>query len=85
MPTVAQLPGAIRVHQYYADHNPPHFHVTQGGDEAVMTIALPLEVIQGSLRPGALQDVTVWARDRRAALALNRVDALAGAHIQRTL
>ena len=65
MVTVAQIPGGVRICQYYGDHHPPHFHAIQGSDEALIEIALPLSVYAGSLKPGALQDVRDWARDRR--------------------
>jgi hypothetical protein len=35
MPAVAQIAGRMRIEQYYGDHHPPHFHATQGGDEAL--------------------------------------------------
>jgi hypothetical protein len=85
MPTVAQIAGRVRIVQYYGDHNPPHFHAVQGDDEALIEIAMPMKVYSGGLKPGALQDVRDWAEPRRAALALNWVDALANAPIQRIL
>jgi hypothetical protein len=83
MVTVAQIAGSVRIAQYYGDHHPPHFHAIQGQDEVGIEIAEPLNVIFGSLKPGALSDVRDWARPRRAALALNWVDALAQAAIVR--
>jgi hypothetical protein len=83
MTTVAQIAGGVRIAQYYADHNPPHFHAIQGDDEALIEIAPALNVLRGKLKPGALRDVIDWATPRRAALALNWVDALAQAPIQR--
>ena len=83
MVTVAQIAGSVRIAQYYGDHNPPHFHAIQGSDEARIEIAPSLNVLSCSLRPSALQDVIDWARDRRAALALNWVDALAQAPLAR--
>ncbi len=83
MPTVAQIAGSVRIEQRYGEHHPPHFHAIQGTDEIGIEIALPFNVISGGLKRGALVDVLDWARDRRAALALNWVDALAQARIQR--
>jgi hypothetical protein len=83
MVTVAQIAGSVRIAQYYGDHNPPHFHAIQGTDEAGIEIAPSLNVIFGSLKRSALQDVIDWAKPRRAALALNWVDALAQAPIAR--
>ena len=83
MPTVANIPGRIKIEQHYNDHNPPHFHAVQGDDEALIEIAMPLNVYAGSLKPGALKDVRDWATMHRATLALNWVDALAQAPLQR--
>ena len=85
MPTVAQISGNVRIEQRYKDHNPPHFHAICGNDEASFSIALPVQVTVGSLSPGAERDVIDWATERRAALALNWVDALAQNPIQRII
>lgn len=85
MPTVAQIVGSIRIEQRFGEHHPPHFHAIQGKDEVGIEIALPLNVISGGLKPGALQDVREWAKEHRAELALNWVDALAQAKPQRIL
>lgn len=71
MPRIASLPGNIEIRQYYKEHPPAHFHAIQGNDEVLIEIALPLNVLQGSLKPQALADVRAWARLNRAALALN--------------
>ena len=83
MPTVARISGSVRIEQRYGEHHPPHFHAIQGKDEVGLEIALPLRVISGGLNRGALQDVLDWARDHRADLALNWVDSLAQARLQR--
>ncbi len=83
MPTVARIAGSVRIEQRYGEHNPPHFHAVQGSDEIGIEIASPMRVISGRLRPGALQDVMDWARDRRAQLALNWVEGLAQNRIER--
>jgi hypothetical protein len=85
MVTVAQLSGSVRIEQRYGEHHPPRFHAIQGKDEVGIEIALPFNVISGGLKKGALQDVLDWAQQRRAALALNWVDALAQAPIVRIL
>ena len=39
MPTIAtDLSGSLKVSMCWVDHNPPHFHVAQGGDEATIDI-----------------------------------------------
>jgi hypothetical protein len=83
MVTVAQIAGGVRIAQYYGEHHPPHFHAIQGSSEAGIEIAPSLQMVFGHLKPGALQDVQDWARDRRAELALNWVDALAQAPLRR--
>ena len=83
MPTVAQIAGGVRIEQRYGEHNPPHFHAVKDDMEVGIQIAEPMRTISGGLKPGAHQDVLDWARDRRAALALNWVDGLAQNPIQR--
>ena len=83
MAIVACIAGNVRIAMYHKDHGPPHFHAIDGNDEALFTIAAPIKAFQGKLKPGAERDVIDWATDRRAALALNWVDALAKLPIQR--
>ena len=83
MPTVATLPGQILIRQYHCDHNPPHFHAVYGDQEALITIAEPLTVLSGQIDRVLLRFIQNWARLKRKDLALNWVDALAGAPIQR--
>jgi hypothetical protein len=81
MATVANL-GSIRIEQRYGEHHPPHFHAIQGNEKVSIRIA-DLGIEKGSLNPGALRTVLTWARDHRAELALNWVDALAQQALQR--
>jgi len=83
MPTVAQIPGGVRIEQYHGDHPPAHFHAIHGDDSAVIGIARGFKVLGGRLKPGAMRDVIDWATPRRALLALNWVDAAAQEPIQR--
>ena len=83
MPTVAQLPGNVRIEQRYREHNPPHFHAICGDDEASFSIALPIKSIKGKLKLGAEQDIVTWAEEKRPYIALNWIDAMANAKIQR--
>ncbi len=62
---------------YYNDHDPPHFHVKNGGHEALFRIA-DLQLINGSLPPGMEQAVRAWARPRQGALAQAWVKARSG-------
>ena len=77
MPTVAILPGAIQVQFYPHDHDPPHFHVRQGGDDLVVRIA-DLAVMRGVLHRGDRRDVIEWAERHHAELALNWILVRAG-------
>jgi hypothetical protein len=82
MPTVATLPGNIRIEQRYKEHHPPHFHAMQAGNEVSLQIAPAMGILRGGLPANALADVRQWASTRRHWLALNWVDALAQATIQ---
>jgi hypothetical protein len=46
---------------YYDDHNPPHFHVIYGEQQAVIGIH-DLDILEGDLSPRALGLATEWAR-----------------------
>ena len=46
MPTIAVVDG-VKIQMFYADHTPPHFHASIGGDEVLIAIA-NLDVIRGS-------------------------------------
>ena len=77
MPAVADLPGRLRVCQFYHDHDPPHFHVQRAGHDALITIA-DLRILRGTLSPSHLRQVRDWALAHQAELALNWVLAPAG-------
>lgn len=56
MPEISRFFGIV-VQMYYADHEPPHFHVRYSGQKALIaieTLALPT----GHLSPRALGLVT---------------------------
>ena len=55
---------------YYLDHNPPHFHVSHSGLEAVMRIA-PCDILAGNLPRPALALVVEWATLHEGALLDN--------------
>ncbi|KPF85329.1 hypothetical protein IP70_11370 [alpha proteobacterium AAP38] len=71
MPLIAEFDG-IKVLMYYRDHDPPHFHVEYGEEEALLRIA-DMQVIAGQLPARVLRQVVGWAQPRQAALALNWV------------
>jgi len=82
MPTVAELPGKIRVMQYYAEHPPPHFHAFQGEDEVLLQID-DLAICRGALAPAALRSVRAWAHIHRTELRANWTSAEANGPMQR--
>ena len=63
-PRVETFDGIV-ISVYFKDHNPPHFHVDQGGDEAVITIR-DLTVLHGNVR--GMKAVKEWAAANRDAL-----------------
>lgn len=69
MPCISQFFGlSIRI--YYADHNPPHFHVSYGDHEAVFSIET-LDILFGSLPRRARGLALEWASLHRAELLEN--------------
>lgn len=66
MPIISRFFG-ISVRMNYNDHNPPHFHVNYGSQEAIVAIS-PLQVIQGWLSPRVLGMVMEWAAIHQAEL-----------------
>lgn len=78
MPCVARLPGGIELHMYYRDHNPPHFHAIDGGDEALIRIAT-IGVEKGAIKPASYYAIRQWVTEpRQAMLALNWILGQAG-------
>jgi hypothetical protein len=71
MPTLATVAGmAILI--YYADHDPPHFHIRAANFRAKVALS-DLSVIEvvGRMRPAEINQIRVWARQHRAALMEN--------------
>ena len=46
VPTISMFRG-IKITMYWADHMPPHFHASYGGEEVIVSIK-DLEVLEGS-------------------------------------
>jgi hypothetical protein len=59
MPEISRFFGIV-VQMYYADHEPPHFHVRYAGQKALIAIET-LALLRGSLSPRAQGLVTEWA------------------------
>jgi len=69
VPEVSRFFGIV-VQMYYADHEPPHFHVRYSGEKALIAIET-LAVLGGRLSPRALGLVMEWAALHRADLMEN--------------
>jgi hypothetical protein len=63
MPTISSFYG-IDIRMFWLDHNPPHFHASYSGEEALIDIR-KLEVIRGNLPRGALLLALAWAEDHQ--------------------
>lgn len=79
MPEISRFFGIV-VQMYYADHEPPHFHVRYSGQKALIAIETPA-VLRGSLSPRALGLVMEWAALHRAELMENWIFARAEAQL----
>lgn len=51
---------------YFKDHNPPHFHAKEGGDEAVYDFEG--NTIKGKISPKKSKKVKKWAEENRSFL-----------------
>ena len=69
MPTISVFYG-LSIRMYWDEHAPPHFHVTYGGDKAVLRID-NLEIIRGSLPRRARLLTLEWAALHRSELMEN--------------
>ena len=66
MPEISRFFGIV-VQMYYADHDPPHFHVRYAGQKALIAIET-IALLRGTLSPRALGLVAEWAALHRAEL-----------------
>ena len=69
MPTISMFRG-IKISMYWADHMPPHFHATYGGEEVIISIN-DLEVIDGAIPGKQLKMLLGWAALRQDELMDN--------------
>ena len=69
MPTISMFRG-IKITMYWADHMPPHFHATYGGEEVIVSIN-DLEVLKGSIPAKQLKMLLGWAALRQDQLMEN--------------
>jgi hypothetical protein len=63
-PRVETVDG-VGISVYFNDHNPPHFHALEAGEEALVTIR-DLVVLEGSV--ASIRTVLAWAETNREAL-----------------
>lgn len=69
MPTISMFRG-IRITMYWADHMPPHFHATYGGEEVIVSIK-DVEVLDETLPNKQLKMLLGWAAMRQDQLMDN--------------
>ena len=69
MPEISRFFGMV-VFMYWDEHNPPHFHVKYGGEQATINIQT-LEIIEGKLNRRATELVLEWAELHQADLLEN--------------
>jgi len=69
VPEISRFYGLV-VRMYYAEHPPPHFHVSYQDAEATIHIDT-LEIARGCLPRKALSLVTEWALAHREELLQN--------------
>lgn len=66
MPTIMMSRG-FKVFINWDDHNPPHFHVTYGGEEMLVRIS-DAEPMEGDLPPKQKKIILAWAVLRKEEL-----------------
>lgn len=59
MPEISRFFGIV-IRMYFLDHGPPHFHASDGTEDAKLGID-PLVLLGGSLPPRSLKLVMKWA------------------------
>ncbi len=69
MPEISRFFGMV-VFMYWDEHNPPHFHVKYGGQQAAINIRT-LEIIEGKLNRRATELVLDWAELHQTELIEN--------------
>jgi hypothetical protein len=80
MPEISRFFGIV-VQMYYADHEPPHFHVRYSGQKALIAIGT-LSLLAGHLSPRALGLVVEWAALHREELMEDWILAKAEAQLR---
>lgn len=79
MPRISEFYGIV-IEMYHADHFPPHFHATHGGESVLVAID-SIRIERGRLSYRAQRLVIEWATLHQSELAENwkkaqRLDAL---------
>ena len=69
MPRISTFFGIV-IWMYYNDHQPPHFHATYGGQEALILIGSG-DLYEGQLSRRALRLVQEWEELHRPELMTN--------------
>jgi len=76
MPAICQFDGAT-IYVYHNDHPPPHIHVKQSGEEALVAI-LTGKIIEGEIPKPLHKTVKQWLKDQRPAILEAYVKAQSG-------
>jgi phosphomannomutase len=66
MPEISRFYGIV-IAMFYNEHNPPHFHVRYGTDQAAIEIRT-LRVLEGRIPPRAIGLVMEWASNHQEEL-----------------
>lgn len=67
MPVLARLQYCLIV-MYFADHNPPHFHVLGNDGREAEVLLGSLEVGKGAVDRRAIKEALDWARQNESFL-----------------
>ena len=71
MPTICMFRG-IKIYMNWKEHQPPHFHASYGGQEAIVSIC-DIEVLDGGLPSKQLKMLLGWAAFHQEELLENWV------------
>jgi len=68
VPRISEFYGIV-IYMYYDDHEPPHFHASYGGEEAMFD--LKGNLIKGTLPKRALALIREWAMENQSLIVEN--------------
>lgn len=65
MPLIATVAG-VKIYMYFKDHNPPHFHAKEGGQEEVFDF--DGSSMRGGISPKKSNKISKWAQENQGFL-----------------